>query len=727
MHLVSVYSAVGLALLLAQPAAVVSHPSTRRRVQPFGPSLKHHSFTQHATNLASAQLFSAFNSARPQDCKAAAISQAKAHTELDDHDFVVKDAYRSDHNGVTHVYLRQLHKGVEIINADMNINLDSNCKVISVGNTFHPHAKLAGSSSQSPAKSPATPSPATEPAHIGMWGFVRGQLGALGQVVLGVNDWLTGLDYWQGDHSEFALPQSLADSLAKVADTKDGSNGPLSPVMALVHLLKHIGEELAHDHDIHLEHVSSLTGEPYSVLKNVALAVGKEVPARFRYVLNEDGELEQVWDLELEMEENWIHGHVSATTGKVLSLVDWVADAQYNVYPLGVNDPLEGERALLKDPANENASPFGWHDTGNSKSYTDTRGNNVNAQANPDGGYEWENNHRPDGGESLIFDFPLNLTSQPKDYIDAAVTNLFYLNNMIHDLFYQYGFNEKAGNFQQNNFERGGLGNDAVIANAQDGSGYNNANFATPPDGRNGKMRMYVWNGVDPNRDGDLESGIVIHEYAHGISIRLTGGPANSGCLGWGEAGGMGEGWGDFFATILRMKQSDINTAVYPMGSYANGGEGIRRYPYSTNSTTNPSTYKIMDGPAYWGVHAKGEVWAEMLYEMYWALVDAYGFTPDWFSASHDHGNTLALQLVVDGLSLQPCRPSFMDARDAIIQADEVLTGGKNHCLLWKAFAKRGLGVDAKIRGDTPWGGGIRTDSFDAPTKCRAPSDNDSA
>jgi len=107
-----------------------------------------------------------------------------------------------------------------------------------------------------------------------------------------------------------------------------------------------------------------------------------------------------------------------------------------------------------------------------------------------------------------------------------------------------YGFDEVSGNFQQHNFGRGGEEGDAVIANAQDGSGFNNANFMTPPDGQNGRCRMYIWNTANPYRDGDLEAGIVIHELSHGLSIRLTGGPANSGCLGWGESGGMGEGWG---------------------------------------------------------------------------------------------------------------------------------------------------------------------------------------
>ena len=99
---------------------------------------------------------------------------------------------------------------------------------------------------------------------------------------------------------------------------------------------------------------------------------------------------------------------------------------------------------------------------------------------------------------------------------------------------------------------------------AQDGSGVNNANFATPPDGTHPRMRMYTWNPVEPNRDGSFEAGIIIHEFAHGISTRLTGGPANSGCLGWGEAGGMGEGWGDFFATMIR--QHSANETDFAMG-----------------------------------------------------------------------------------------------------------------------------------------------------------------
>ena len=67
-------------------------------------------------------------------------------------------------------------------------------------------------------------------------------------------------------------------------------------------------------------------------------------------------------------------------------------------------------------------------------------------------------------------------------------------------------------------------------------------------------------------------------------------------------------------------------------------------------------------------------------------------------------------------MKLQTCRPSFFDARDAIIQADQVLTGGENFCTLWEGFGLRGLGQDARVRDRTPWGGGIRVNVSVLPT-----------
>lgn len=276
----------------------------------------------------------------------------------------------------------------------------------------------------------------------------------------------------------------------------------------------------------------------------------------------------------------------------------------------------EGDRSNEVEPHDQQASPLGWHavpaspdstvppsapkhwqseygwsdlmNSGLGANFTDTRGNNVFAQDNPTGGSSYELNYRPNA-EHLNFTFPLGWQCHeskgdcigkvipPESYLNVSITQLFYTVNMLHDLSYRYGFDEAAGNFQQRNFGKKGLGNDAVIANAQDGSGMNNANFATPPDGRNGRMRMYAWDGQIPIRDGDLEAGIVTHEFTHGISTRLTGGPANSGCLGWGEAGGAGEGWGDWLATIIRMHKKKPKD--WAMGEWASGHpNGIRKY-----------------------------------------------------------------------------------------------------------------------------------------------------
>jgi extracellular elastinolytic metalloproteinase len=185
------------------------------------------------------------------------------------------------------------------------------------------------------------------------------------------------------------------------------------------------------------------------------------------------------------------------------------------------------------------------------------------------------------------------------------------------------------------------------------------------------------------------------------------------------------------------MKDSYTRDKEFGMGDYSNGGEGIRKYKYSTSNSTNPSTYRIMDRFDYWGVHAKGEVWAEMLYEVYWNLVDRLGYTSEWFPplpvdthattmTSEDldkirthivsFGNTLAMQLVIDGLKLQPCSPSFVAARDAILEAEKQLTGGKYHCDIYKAFSKRGLGPGAKLERK----GWIeqRVESYSLPSQC---------
>jgi hypothetical protein len=130
-------------------------------------------------------------------------------------------------------------------------------------------------------------------------------------------------------------------------------------------------------------------------------------------------------------------------------------------------------------------------------------------------------------------------------------------------------------------------------------------------------------------------------------------------------------------------------------------GKGIRITPYSTDMKVNPTTYNTIKGAAE--PHGVGYVWATMLWDLYWNLVDKHGFNPNPYESWKTGGNNLAIQLVVDGMKFNVCQPGFEDARDAIIAADAALTGdpakgvpGDNECLIWATFARRGLGIDAK-------------------------------
>lgn len=434
----------------------------------------------------------------------------------------------------------------------------------------------------------------------------------------------------------------------------------------------------------------TLTGLPDHVApKGSAIA--------YKMLLNQgSGKLVDTWHIVLEQPGHWWSANVDSKTGKVISINDWVSQAtkeNFYVYPRSVNTPDDGSRKWLTNPADKQASPKGWV-------YKDTTvGNNVWAQNNPSGGTRWQNNYRPAANNRTNFGYPIDFNQQPPSYLDAAITQLFYTINTMHDLSFLYGFDEAAGNFQEENYSGEGVGGDYVVGFAQDGSGLNNANFATPPDGQHGVMRMYIWTETDPNRDGDLEQDIVAHEFTHGISNRLTGGPSNSDCLYGGESGGMGEGWSDTVAYTLQFRPGDKRTRDIEMGVYAYG-KGIRKYPYSTNMQTNPETYGYLNKPGYSEVHDIGEVWAVILYEVMWNLMGKHGIADDLFNHDLTYGNSLGLQLLLDGMKLQPCNPTFIDARNAILQADLNRSNGKNMCDMWKGFAKRGLGYKAYSSGN---------------------------
>ncbi|KAJ2715473.1 hypothetical protein H4R19_001188 [Coemansia spiralis] len=736
---------LGMALAASASSFHGYHHNPRTGVKPFGPAARGPAhYTVYSTPVAVAgpagvakrELRASRlhgDDAEVGEAVDAAAAYLSKHHGIPEDGLKVKSAYRSEHTGVTHVYFRQVVNGLEVVNGNANVNIDKHGRVISSGNSF----AAATGSPRRPGGEGHGWAAQVEAAVLGTWEAAQGLASStFDRVAHGLADeldWIRGVVDGAADrlHIQGADDTDVVDLIdgerqragsaerQRAFGTRSAKTAFLSVTHALERLAHHIKDDLLPHQvaDVTVDTAANSDGEPELQLGGLpeSFAVSGKASARAALIRLDDGSLAEVWDLTVEQEDHWWNAQINARTGKVDSLVDWtnhyVAEPEaYHVFPWQVADPSEGPRQLVENPADPVASPQGWS-RGNQ-----TAGNNVYAQSNPDGGRGWEHNFRPTSAER-VFDYALDLGKAPGSYIEAAVTQLFYTNNFMHDLFFNYGFDEAAGNFQDENFSGKGRGGDAVIANAQDGSGYNNANFATPPDGRHPKMRMYVWDITRPHRDGDLEQGIVVHEYTHGISIRLTGGPANSNCLSYGEAGGMGEGWGDIFATIIRLKPNHTRTSDIPMGEYS-AARGIRKYPYSTSKTTNPSTYGIMDGPLYWEVHAKGEVWAEILYEVMWNLIDAHGFAEDLRTRDLTKGNTLALQLLVDGMKLQPCMPSFIDARDAILLADRQLTDGANQCLLWKGFAKRGLGPKAELEFDSPWGGGSRIEDFSLPAEC---------
>jgi extracellular elastinolytic metalloproteinase len=554
------------------------------------------------------------------------------------------------------------------------------------------------------------------------------------------------------------------------------------------------------------------------------------------------------------------------------------------VLPVPMESPLSGARANVPLSSGVNPwSPYGWQVSqaptltppffANVYSRVNAgfqlpRGNNVAAyDDSPNTGNLYSNTNSPNGGTTLDFDFPFDPALSSKRNLNAGVVNLFYWNNMLHDVMASKGFDEAAGNFQYKNFGTAGLANDLVRAEAQDGGGTNNANFSTPPDGSSGRMQMYLWDnpvrpsiiisapasiagtysagaadfgrnlvdigplcgnfvlvndgvsgngglhgcatpyanaaavngniavimrggcaqlgpnrtnssfagkvqraqangaimaviidsvatgttisgmtgtdtvglripalflrGVDgaafrqalaagsvvtgcatgsPSYDGSLDNGIVSHEFGHGISTRLTGGPANSNCVVSGDGTNtfqtMGEGWSDFFG--LWMTTGNVATTANPtgvtgrtprhigayvIGNSATTGPGIRINPYTDNMAVNNHTYGIVATTRFNETHNVGEVWSTVLWDLNWQFIYRYGFNQDFLA--QNGGNNKFLKLVLDGCKLQVCNPGFLDGRDAILRADSIANGGANSALIWTMFSRRGMGYSA--------------------------------
>jgi hypothetical protein len=389
----------------------------------------------------------------------------------------------------------------------------------------------------------------------------------------------------------------------------------------------------------------------------------------------------------------WYEICVDANTGALLLRHNLYTDVAQGT--VATRDPIATPRTLqsfVGDTTINTAA--GWMGTS-----TVTTGNNVEAYLDTDANNSPDNNNTTGlsaghaSSATQDFTFPFTLGVDPRTQRPAVVTNLFYFCNVMHDFVYRLGFTESAGNFQTNNFGRGGTGNDSVRAEAQDGSGTNNANFATPPEGSRPRMQQYLFTqgttSLADDRDSSQDGDVVFHEYGHGVSNRLVGGPTNTNCLGGTQAGAMGEGWSDYWAITF---YNDGRVGEYVTNNATNG---IRRAAYTVPANPVHDSYADL-GAGGFEVHRDGEVWTATLWDLRTQL-----------------GAAVSDRLVLEGMKFTPCSPSFLNARDGILQADQSLNAGANRCAIWTVFARHGMGASA-----TGNNGTTHNAATDVPADC---------
>jgi len=755
-------------------------------------------------------------------------------TDADVGEYSVSSEVASAHNGITHVYVQQRYRGIDVYNGILNVNVRKDGSVLSAGSRFVPNiAALADG--RSPRR-PAAEAARVAARHLNL--TPRGEIRTL--------------------HSEGGPEEATTLSDGGFAAAPLEARLVWLPVDGGLRLAWCVEIEETSGAHWWLAFVDAETGES---LGQDDLVVSDDVGAIAGAIARPARAMSRPGDT-TSRPADAISRPAGASPAELPSFAD-VDGSSYKVFAHPSESPNNGDRTLVTGAADPAASPFGWHDTNGftGPEFLVTRGNNVHAYTDLDANNVPDLGSDPDGGPGLDFDFPLDLTLGPSTYRPAAVVNLFYWNNIVHDVTFHYGFDEAAGNFQVKNYGGAVGGGDDVRAEAQDGSGTNNANFGTPAQNAANprpRMQMFVWthprpntvsvaaggaagdyeasgaafgptplttgpisgelvlvddgvaggtvnDGCEPfggvsgkiallergfctfvikvknaqnagavavvaannvagfpitmggadatilipsvmvsldnanllranlplnatvqadptrsiNRDSDLDAGVIAHEYGHGISNRLTGGPNIVTCLNNAEQ--MGEGWSDWFGMTLTTHPSDTALTPRGVGTYLifepTGGNGIRPTPYSTDMSVNPSTYASVANPIISSPHGIGYVWNTMLWEMYWNLVDRHGYNPNIYDSWSTAGNNLAVQLVMDGLKLQVCHPGFVDGRDAILAADSALTGGQNRCEIWRAFAKRGLGASASQGSSNDRFDGV--EAFDLPAVCQ--------
>lgn len=545
--------------------------------------------------------------------------------------------YRTDHNGVTHVLFKQQFAGIDVLNAAWAVNIDADGSVINAGGRLF----------RAPAADVAPPD-------------MNSANQAVRAAVMEVN------------------PKLAGRYLPFQTEAAAGSKGPRFARGAF-------GADI----------------DSATVWYGVN---GKLRPAWVFRIVDGDGIASYATVVDSENQKVLAKQSLTYYQAPPRGLVFERGSPQPDVTPgvLSTTPPPMVQRTLQPFAGDPMASPKGW------VSGTGTAGNNAVVGSNPlgydcTGGLNCLYPPATTAAANGDFSFPLEIgpdAPTPNTFTDAANVNIFYWVNQAHDLFYAIGFDEAAGNFQQQNYGRGGVEGDPMYVYSEFGSASQDGNselnnsasgsLQAGVDGSKSAILVFMntaqsSSGAGYFLDNAYDAAVLIHEYTHGVSHRLVDQIDYS-----FQAGAMGEAWSDFYALEFVTPEGAPADGSYAVGefSFQMFGQGIRSRPYSTNTGVNPLTYANL-GHVYTmpEVHVDGEIWMEALWEARANLIKQFG---------EKEGRRRARLLVLDGMKLCPPAPSMVDARDAILLADRVDFKGASQSQLWAAFAKRGLGILAQ-------------------------------
>jgi extracellular elastinolytic metalloproteinase len=321
---------------------------------------------------------------------------------------------------------------------------------------------------------------------------------------------------------------------------------------------------------------------------------------------------------------------------------------------------------------------------------------------------DWVTKDQPDGNNVLMklgtkkcvvtsaMEGPLRRFTPKSGSAEEQAINAFFICNSMHDFFSLIGFAERDGNFQQKNFGDEGKAGDRLEVSVSAASG---ANMRAQNDGTTAELTLGLWK--QDNEVGNptaLDAGVVIHEFTHGVSQRLVSGRLQKDALSEAQSLALGEAWSDYFAvTILNFYRGAANHARrFTFAEFASKkpGAGARPHPYDNF----PSSVKQLGTAPFHDQHGAGSVFAAALIRMHEALRTKVFHDDDVSTAT---GQETAWLLVVDSMKRLKVNPTFIDARNAILDSNTRLALPRAADIereIRAAFAQFGMGRTASCK-----------------------------